>query len=274
MLTVRPRGKAISEENSIRSISRALAVLRAINRSSALTLTEISQAVDLPYPTALRIVRALVDEGVIEREPDRKRYRPTPLILELAYGFQIHDKLVITARPHIIALTNQVHWPISIVTRVGNAMVVRDSTSTQTPLTFNHYYPGWQVPLTVSASGRAFLAHAGVEVRRQLVEHYKSIATSAEFATLKAFEVKGEAERIIENGYAAVARTGYSANPGRTSSIAVPLFIGPDLAGTVTLVFFSAAMPLADAIGRFVDPLRRTAAAIGADMAKLPDDLT
>ncbi len=263
----------MSDDKSIRSISRALAVLRAINRSSALTLTEIASAAELPYPTALRIVRALVDEGVIEREPNRKRYRPTPLIQALAYGFQNHDRLVVTARPHIEALTEKVHWPISIVTRVGNSMVVRDSTSAQTPLTFNHYYPGWQVPLTVSASGRAFLAHAGPEVRRQLVAHYKSIATSAEFATLKAFEEEGEARRILEQGYAAVARTGYSANPGRTSSIAVPLFIGDELAGTVTLVFFSAAMPLAEAVKRFVAPLRATAAAIGADMAALPDEL-
>lgn len=257
----------MSEDDAIRSISRALAVLRAINRSSALTLTEIARLADLPYPTALRIVRALVAEGVIEREPDRKRYRPTPLIQGLAYGFQNHDRLVVGARPHIVALTEEVHWPISLVTRVGNSMVVRDSTSTRTPLTFSHYYPGWQVPLTVSASGRVFLAHAGPEVRSELVAHYKSIATSAEFETLKAFESQGDAERIVERGYDAVARTGYSANPGRTSSIAVPLFIGDELSGTVTLVFFSAAMPLAEAVERFVPPMRVTAKAIGTDLA-------
>ena len=258
----------MDQENSIRSISRALAVLRAINRTGSLTLTEIAQATDVPYPTALRIVRALVEEGVIEREPDRKRYRPTALIQGLSYGFQNHDELVVTARPHIVALTQKVHWPISIVTRVGNAMVVRDSTSTQTPLTFNHYYPGWQVPLTVSASGRVFLAHSSPEVRKELIAYYRTDAAGAEAATLTAFEEQGEAERIVAQGYAAVARTGYSANPGRTSSIAVPLFIGDALSGTLTLVFFAAAMPLAEAVDRFVAPLRDTAARIGADMVK------
>ena len=148
----------MEQESSIRSISRALAILRAINRRGSLSLTEIANAVQLPYPTTLRIVRALVDEGVIEREPTRKWYRPTALIQSLAYGFQNNDQLVMIARPHIVALTEKVHWPISIVTPVGNVMVVRDSTSTMTPFTFNHYYPGWQVPLAVSASGRAFLA--------------------------------------------------------------------------------------------------------------------
>lgn len=256
----------MDQDNGIRSISRALAVLKAINRTGALTLTEIALATGVPYPTALRIVRALVAEGVIEREPHRKRYRPTALIQSLSYGFQNHDRLVLTARPHIVALTQQVHWPISIVTRVGNAMVVRDSTSTQTPLTFNHYFPGWQVPLTVSASGRAFLAHSSPAIRKELIAHYRTDATGAEAERLTAFDEQGEAERIVAAGFAAVARTGYSANPGRTSSIAVPLFIGEELAGTVTLVFFAAAMPLAQAVERFVQPMQETARKIGEDM--------
>lgn len=258
----------MDQDRSIRSISRALAILRAINRTGSLTLTEIARAVDVPYPTALRIVRALVDEGVVEREPDRKRYRPTALVQGLSYGFQNHDQLVVTARPHIVALTQELYWPISIVTRVGNAMVVRDSTSTQTPLTFNHYYPGWQVPLTVSASGRVFLAHSAPEVRRELIAYYQADGTSADMVTLKAFEEHGEAERVVAQGYAAVARTGYSANPGKTSSIAVPLFIGDELSGTLTLVFFAAAMALDEAIERFVPPLQETARRIGEDMLK------
>lgn len=258
----------MDQDSSIRSISRALGILRAINRVGSMTLTEIARAVDVPYATALRIVRALVSEGVIEREPDRKRYRPTALVQSLAYGFQNHDRLVVTARPHIVALTQEVYWPISIVNRVGNAMVVRDSTSTQTPLTFNHYYPGWQVPLTVSASGRVFLAHSAPAARQELIEYYRADATSAELATLQAFESTGEADRIVAQGYAAVARTGYSANPGKTSSIAVPLFIGDELSGSVTLVFFAAAMSLSDAVARFVGPMKKTAARIGADMER------
>lgn len=260
----------MDQDKSIRSISRALAILRAINRAGSLTLTEIARAVDVPYPTALRIVRALVEEGVVEREPDRKRYRPTALVQGLSYGFQNHDQLVVTARPQIVALTQELHWPISIVTRVGNAMVVRDSTSTQTPLTFNHYYPGWQVPLTVSASGRVFLAYSPPEVRRELIEYYRVDTNGADVMMLKAFDEHGEAERIIAQGYAAVARTGYSANPGKTSSIAVPLFIGDELSGTLTLVFFAAAMSLDEAIERFVSPLQETATRIGNDMVRTP----
>jgi IclR family mhp operon transcriptional activator len=258
------------QDGQIRSISRALAILRVINRRGSLSLTEIASAVQLPYPTALRIVRSLVEEGVIEREPNRKWYRPTALIQSLAYGFQNNDQLVAIARPHIVSLTEKLHWPISIVTPVGNVMVVRDSTSTMTPFTFNHYYPGWQVPLTASASGRAFLAHAGEETRQALIAYYLAQGTEGEVATLHAFELQGESQKIRTQGYATAARNAYSASPRRTSSVAVPLFQEELLLGSLTMVFFSAAMSLDDAVKRFVPSLQSVAAMIGAEMAAAP----
>lgn len=257
----------MNKQSSIRLIARALDVLRVINRLGSPSMVEIAGAVDLPYPTTLRIVRALIDEGVIEREPSRKRYRATPLILGLSYGFQTHDALVTTARPHIIALTEQVHWPISIVTRVGRHMVVRDSTSTRTAMTFNHYFPGWQVPLVQSASGRAYLAHTTPQTQEQLIAHVETSGSEGEIRMLRAFESTGQAEQIRKQGYASVARTDYSANPGRTSSFAVPIFQGDDLLGTLTLVFFASAMSIEDAVDRYLPHVRHTAEVIGREMA-------
>lgn len=256
----------VADDASIRVIGRALDILRVINLQGAPSMTHIAQAVNLPYPTALRIVRALIEEGVIEREPNRKRYRATALVQALAYGFQSHDALVTKARPHIEALTQAVHWPISVVTRVANVMVVRDSTSTQTPMTFNHYYPGWQVPLIQSASGRAFLAHTSRDIRENLIAHIEESGTEGEIRMLRAFESTGESEKIRQQGYAAMARTAYSANPGRTSSFAVPIFCEDEVLGTLTLVFFAAAMTLDAAVTRYLPQVRETAARIGTEM--------
>ena len=53
----------------IRSVSRSIAVLRAINQGKWLTLMEISKAVDLPYPTTFRIIQTLTHEGLVVCEP-------------------------------------------------------------------------------------------------------------------------------------------------------------------------------------------------------------
>lgn len=259
-------GFQVADDASIRVIGRALDILRVINLQGAPSMAQIARAVDLPYPTVLRIVRALIEEGVVEREPARKRYRPTALVQALSYGFQSHDALVTKARPHIEHLTRNVHWPISVVTRVGNFMVVRDSTSTQTPMTFNHYYPGWQVPLIQSASGRAFLANTSRDIRDNLIAHIEDSGTEGEIRMLRAFEASGEAEKIRQQGYASVARTAYSANPGKTSSFAVPILREDEVLGTLTLVFFAAAMSTEIAVERYLPMMIETAARIGTDM--------
>ncbi|MEX1146830.1 MAG: helix-turn-helix domain-containing protein [Sphingomonadales bacterium] len=246
-------------EGSIRSIVRSISVLQAINRFGSLTLSEIAQHADIPYPTAMRILRTLQQQGLIEREPTRKRYRPTALVQTLSCGYQNYDRLVTTARPHIVEVTRALGWPISIATRVGQAMVVRDSTSSLTTLTFNNYYPGWQVPLLASASGRVYLAHAAEDERKVLIDPLDP---------REAGQFRIDFNQIREQGYAAVTRTAYSANPGMTSSIAVPLFEGGTLLGALALVFFAKALPITEAIDRFVKPLKDTAAIIDKAMTK------
>ena len=56
--------------------------------------------------------------------------------------------------------------------------------------------------------------------------------------------------------------------PGKTSSIGVPIYEGEQVAGTVTLVFFSSAMPMAEAVRRYADDLKAAAAAISQELAR------
>ena len=109
----------------------------------SLSLMDIARAVDLPYPTAFRIIQTLIHEGLIECEPTRKHYRVTELVQSLSLGYQDGGKLVSAARPHIVELTRRFSWPVSVVTHVGQSMVVRDSTHTLTSLTFFNYSPGY-----------------------------------------------------------------------------------------------------------------------------------
>jgi IclR family mhp operon transcriptional activator len=256
----------MDQDGSIRSIARALTIMREINRAGSIPLIDIAQRTDIPYPTTVRIVRALVFEGVIEREPSRKWYRPTALAQGLANGFQNDDRLVTNAREEIVDLTRRLLWPISIETRVGNVMVVRDSTSPLTAMTYSHCYPGWQIPLFGSASGRAFLAHASQDLREDLRNFYQTHGSQVEIANLRTFEA-GDAENIRMQGFSVVARPTYAMHPGKVSSISVPVFERAELLGTMSLIFFASALTMTQAIERFAGPMQETAAAIGRKMA-------
>jgi IclR family mhp operon transcriptional activator len=258
----------------IRAVSRSIAVLQCINRHRSLTLMEIARAVSLPYPTAFRIIQTLVAEGLIECEPTRKHYRATQLVQTLSVGYSDHGNLIQHARPHIVALTQKLSWPVSVVTHVGKSMMVRDSTHHQTSLTFINYAPGFTMPLLECGSGHAYLAHMPDAERRNILAGLE--ATEKRSHMLEMFKSDKLVRRIREDGYATFDRNPHSAVPGKTSSIGVPIFEGEQVAGTLTLVFFSSAMPMAEAVRRYVPDLKAAAGAISqalADDARLAADM-
>jgi IclR family mhp operon transcriptional activator len=209
---------------------------------------------------------ALLHEGLIEREPARKRYRPTALVQTLSHGFQAHGRLVDAARPHIVALTKRLGWPVSLTSHVGQRMVVRDSTHTLTTLTFNNYYPGYTLPILESASGCAHIAFTSEEDRANILKTLRAVPENATNNTLALFESGLLVREIQRDGFATKGRNRYTENPGKTSSIAAPVFDKDGVAGAVTFIFFSSAMKMADAIQKYADDVKCTAAQISATL--------
>ena len=249
----------------IRSISRSIAALKAINESGSLTMMEISKASRVPYPTACRIVQTLLYEGLIEQEPSRKRYRATALVQTLAHGFQHDDQLVNTARPHILELTREVGWPISIAIRVGRRMMLRDSTHAHTALTFDNYYPGFTLPILDSASGKLSLAYTPDEEREMLLGWMRD-AADVDLEYLKSAEASLDPVKIRHDGYAVQGRNHFNRTPGKTSSIAVPIFNNGRFEAAMTMVFFVSATKISAALEKYLPTLNSTAAAISHDL--------
>ena len=253
----------------IRSISRAIAVLQAVNRHGSLTLMEMANEAAVPYPTACRIVQTLLFEGLIEREPARKRYRPTPLVQTLSHGFQSDDRLVIAARPHIVALTRKNGWPVSVTTRVGHTMMVRDSTHTLTSLTLNNYFPGYTLPLLESASGRVCLAYMEEDEREGVLQGLAAIQDESPgpFDMLSLFRTGVMVDDIRNQGFATKGRNPFTENPGKTSAIAVPLMERGRAIGSMSLIFFASSKKMDDAVKQFLPDLKATSAAIEASLS-------
>lgn len=246
----------------IQSFSRAISALKAINRNGSMTMMEISRAANVPYPTAHRIVQTLLYEGLIEQEPARKRYRPTLLVQSLSSGYQHDGMLVEVARPHIVELTKKVGWPVSIAIRVGKNMMLRDSTHANTSLTFSQYYPGFTLPLLDSASGKLSMAFAEDDERDQILKWMRA-DQDIDPDYLAAAELALNAEGIRSRGYAVQGRNYYNHTPGKTSSIAVPIFMQGRFEAAMTLVFFASALKLESAVESYLPSMIETAKVIG-----------
>jgi IclR family mhp operon transcriptional activator len=231
-----------------------------------MTLMELARAVDLPYPTAFRIVQTLVHEGLIECEPARKHYRATQLVQSLSMGYRDHGNLLMRSRPHIVALTRKISWPIAIVTHVGQSMMVRDSTHSESSLSFHNYAPGFTLPMLECASGHAYLAHLSDDARKNMIDGLALLDKPSHM--LEMFKSDRLMRRIREDGFGTCDRNPNTAVPGKTSSIAAPVFEGSLVVGTLTLVFFSSAMPMAEAVARYAPDLKAAAAAISAELTQ------
>ena len=257
------------KEQTIRSISRALRVLQAINRHGALTMTQISKAVSLPYPTSCRIVNTLVKEGVIEREESRKYYRPTALSQSLSCGYQARVRLVAIARKHIVKLTKDVGWPVAIASRVGSVMVVQDTTNELTALTFADYHPGYTLPIAACASGLAYLAFSGKSERNEIIKQIKLNSNDEDYLgaieglTEKHFDI------IVDDGYSSSIKNPHTKNPGKTSSIAVPLYYENTVIAALTLIFFSSALRVTEAFEKFREPILEAQTNIMKDLEEI-----
>jgi IclR family mhp operon transcriptional activator len=268
--TPAPNGQAIENGAPIRSVTRTLAVLKAINRYRSLSIMEMARVTHLPYPTTCRVVRTLLYEGLIEQEPGRKHYRATALVHELSVGYQPDSNLVSIARPHLVRLTEAIGWPVSLTSRVGQNMVLRDSTHAKTTLTFEHYPPGFTFPLFESASGRLFLAHASDGVVTEMVQWSRE--HGADWADLSNLPPDA-LQKIRDDGYSARAWGQYNLNPGRTSAIAVPIFRQGWFEAALTVIYFAAAMTQEQAIARYVPMMQAAAAAIGERLAEGADGI-
>lgn len=251
----------------IRAITRGIAVLSAISRDGPLTMMNISRSASVPYPTASRIIQTLLHEGLIEREPARKRYRVTSLVQTLATGFQAEDKLVAVARPHLEKLCTDVSWPISLATRVGTRMMVRDSTHKMTSLTFTNYYPGYTLPIAESAAGKAYLAHCSKEERLTIGDAWRATDNDTSKMGLLMLSDNVVLDRIRSDGFALHARNFCNEEPGKTSSLAVPINdTNGKLVGSLALIYFAAALKPDQAVAEFLPNMQKATQAIAESM--------
>lgn len=251
----------------IRAICRAISVLQAVNRMGPLTMMEIAKAAGVPYPTAFRLVHTLIYEGMIDLDSNLKRYKPTALVQSLSCGFQDSELLVEVARPHLISLTRRIGWPISISSRVGHNMILRDSTHANTSLTFERYYPGFTLPILDSASGRLCLAFTPKEERDALL-HWLRVSRLADSEYLKGASDALNLEQIKDQGYAVQGRNLHNLTPGRTASIAIPIFKDGEFLAAMTVVFFISSMTVETALSRYLDDIRYVSLKISEALQK------
>lgn len=220
---------------TIRSISRALRVLRAMNRRESWLLQELQQAVDLPKTTLFRILQTLQHEGYVRAE-DTGRYRLTARLGELAGGYTERHRVVDCAAPITLQVTKRIKWPLAVATLDGDALVVRHSTMPYSPLAVHATTLGQRLGLLETAMGRVYLAFCTPAEREALLAHlFSGLAGDASLPG-----------RLLARDLDAVRHAGHAVrlpNGERSSATAaVPILHGEALLAVIGLTTFGRLM--------------------------------
>lgn len=187
---------------------KPFAFLEAITQAERpLSVSELSALLDVPQPTAHRIVHMLEAEGLLEREPGTRRYGPGVRLARLGLGIVTAAVRGAPRRAILEALSNDIGETCNFGVMVGNYVKYLDRVEAAWPFGLR-FEPGSRVPLHCTSMGKLFLSHLAPERRRQLLtaaplhnytEHTLTdpVRLEAELAQIRADEVSTDNQEFL-----------------------------------------------------------------------------
>ena len=250
----------MKDEDVVRSATRVLSVLEALNARVPADLVQLQAATALPKPTIVRLLHTLVQAGYVWRISRTEGYTLTERVLRLSDGFQHTEAVVAVARGHLDAFTAAYKWPMGLQIYERGAMVPRYFTGSRSPLNADGTLRAQRFPMLTTAHGQAYLAFCSDQERDLIL------------AMLRASKSRGNAlaqdEDFVASTLPEVRRQGYAlraATPSdRVLGFAVPVLQGDGVAATVGMRYFGTAMRPDAAVARYLLPLQTLASAIAS----------
>lgn len=148
----------MTSEYYVESLARGLSVLSSFSRERlALSLTDISQTLNLNKTTTFRLLSTLVTLGYLERDEQTKLYRPALEVLRLGFvvlnGLEVRQK----AAPFLRQLVDEVEETVNLAVLDNYEVVYIDRVGSKHML--NVYRPiGSRLPAYCTSTGKALLA--------------------------------------------------------------------------------------------------------------------
>jgi IclR family mhp operon transcriptional activator len=249
----------------IHALTRGLVVLEALNRRGSASAAELARDTAVPRATVYRILQTLQDACFVGRGITDDRFHPLLGVRRLSGGFKDDQKLTTIAAPLLAELTARIGWPCDVSTLEGTAMVIRDTTHGQAPLSIDRNMVGRRLPLLGSSAGLAYLAFVPAAEQALLIELLARSADASDQTARDPIKVR----RVLD----ATRRRGYSVRQGgplwpHTGAVALPVREAGRVLGCISSIWMARVIPAAEGLVRCLQPLRKTRALIEAALAQ------
>jgi IclR family KDG regulon transcriptional repressor len=237
------------------TLIKGLEVLEALSELEASGLSELAQRVGLPVPTLYRILATLAAQGYVHKSAD-SRYRLTLKAWEIGAKVVGRMPLIDLARPFLERLAADTEEAVHLSVQEGDGIVIVDKVDSPQAVRVDTYV-GQRAPLHCSATGKAFLAFAGVNG-----------ASLSRYTDATITDRRALAKELDE-----VRRLGWAKNRGEwregVCAAAVPIRDARQAVAAVLSVTVPTPRFSNDALRRrLLPPLKASGAALSAELAR------
>lgn len=153
----------------VRSVNRAIAIMKFLSTHGGSSLTEVAKGVDIYKSTAHRLLTTLRDEGLVEQDAATAKYRLGFGLVLLASAVTADLDVLRCARPVCERLSEQTRETVNIAVLEDNeAVVIHQAISRSSAV--NVDWRGKRTPVHATAAGKIFLAHMPEDQRRSILK--------------------------------------------------------------------------------------------------------
>ncbi len=184
--------------NGDRSLRALIALEAVVCASEPVTLAQLSDRLQAPKATLLRMLTALERHGYLIRELDEKTYLPGPHARQLGLHALRNQAVLQRHRLILEELVAELGETCNLTALDGNQVLYIDRVETREPLRL-HVEPGTHVPLHCTASGKLYLASMSASQRQRMLAHLP-LTRQTDRTLTDAALLETELERIKARG--------------------------------------------------------------------------
>lgn len=158
----------MTETAGTRSL-RALEIIEAVSKARRpMAVSELTEALDLPRPTAHRLITLLIDEGFLLRQIGTRKLVVGPRMLKIGMNALTQEDDRGARRAILQEVADETGETVNLSMPDGDRMVYVERVETDWPLRLQ-FAIGSRVPLHCTAAGKLYLSQLEQGARRALI---------------------------------------------------------------------------------------------------------
>ena len=185
---------------TVNTILRGAEILKVLAKGIT-RLEDIYPEVDLNKSSTHRILKSLVETGLVYQDPAGRTYHIGPLLLRISSSTTaLHHLLIVCASGELRHLAETIHETVLLIIPLGDRRLVLKEVPSDQRISLS-LGEGSTMPIVVGSSGRVLLSQYDDRTLKQVLSHIDLRPLPGDFLTDTDRFIK-EIEQIRHRGYA------------------------------------------------------------------------